>query len=68
MMAKAVIVELDVTIPDTEQNKVVTITIADPAPARTYTGKLTTILTYNPLPVLPASGKVTLVGPGLGAQ
>jgi len=66
-MAKAVIVELNVTIPDTEQDKPVTITITDAAGTRTYEGKLTTILTYNPLPVIPASGTVTLTGPGLGA-
>lgn len=64
-MAKAVIVELDVTIPDTEQNKTVTITITDTAGTRTYTGKLSTILTYNPLPTVPAVTTVTLRAPGL---
>jgi len=64
-MAKAVIVELDLTIPDTEQNKTVTITITDTAGTRTYTGKLSTILTFNAIPVLPASSTVTLTGPGL---
>ncbi len=71
-MAKAVIIELDGTIPDTEQNQVVTITIVDstvtPPVTRTYTGKLSTILTYNPLPVVPAATTVTIKAPGLVTQ
>jgi hypothetical protein len=64
-MAKAVIIELDVTIPDTEQNKVVTVSITDIAGTRTYTGKLAVILTYTPSPVVPPISTVTLKAPGL---
>lgn len=67
-MAKAVIIELDTTIPDTEQSAVVTVTITDSAGTRTYTGKLTTIITYNPLPVVPALATVKITGPGLSVE
>ncbi len=63
-MAKATVIELNEAIPDTEQNKEVTITITDENGTRTYTGRLTAIITYNQ-PSLPAQSSVTLSGPGL---
>jgi hypothetical protein len=67
-MTKAVIIELDTTIPDTEQDKSVTVTITDTAGTRTYTGKLSAILTYTPPPTVPAPSTVTLTAPGLGVM
>jgi len=64
-MVKAIIVDLDQTISDTEQNLPVTITITDLAGTRTYTGKLTAIITHNPLPVIPPVTSVTIAAPGL---
>lgn len=60
MMAKAVIIALDNTIPDTEQDKVVTLTIE----GREYTGKVSVILTYTPT-VAPPSKSVTIRASGL---
>jgi hypothetical protein len=57
-MAKAVIIVLDDTIPDTEQDKKVTLDIE----GHPYTGKVSTIITYTPVPV---SSVVTLSAPGL---
>lgn len=60
-MAKAVIVELSVDIPDTEQAKDATVTVG----ANTYKGKLSVIIVYTPPAALPATAKVTIQGPGL---
>jgi hypothetical protein len=43
-MAKAVIIALDVTIPDTVQDQVATVTIA----GTVYAGKVSAIVTYTP--------------------
>jgi hypothetical protein len=59
---KAVIVELSVDIPDTEQGKDATVTVG----TNTYKGKLTVIIVYTPPPALPAVAKVTISGPGIG--
>ena len=59
-MAKAIIIELTATIPDTEQNKVVTLDIE----GRMYTGKVSVILTYTPTEAA-SSSLVTLSGNGL---
>lgn len=59
-MAKAVIIELTATIPDTEQDKVVTLDIE----GRPYTGKVSVILTYTPI-AIPTSSLVTLRATGL---
>lgn len=60
-MAKAVIIELNESIPDTEQDKVVTLDIE----GRTYTGKVSVIITYTPTSI-PASNSITIHGIGLG--
>jgi len=61
-MAKAIIVELTVTIPDTEQGKDVTVTIED----RVYIGKVSSIITYTPL--VPPVTSITISGPGLNVE
>jgi hypothetical protein len=62
-VAKAVIVELSVDIPETEQGKDAVVTVG----SNTYKGKLTVIIVYTPPAALPAAAKVTLQAPGLSA-
>lgn len=61
-MAKAIIIELVDTMPDTEQGKEAIVTVED----RTYIGKVSSIITYTP--ILPAMTRITLVGPGLNVE
>jgi len=62
-MAKAVIIALNEPIPDTEQDKVVTLDIE----GRPYTGKVSVILNYTPIsiPAVPAPSLITISATGL---